>query len=251
MNIQENIKKILREERNHSKLIVKLLNRLVVSKYEDVCKIEVVHPSVDSDYDFYRVFVYFNQHGKNGTKYWEENILDEVWQYVYDTFGISIALHSVRVISCDDDNSNMNIQENIRRVLREEMSPRQEKISLMIRKLGIFRTAKVTGGFKRLLDIMGKDFLDKESKIELIGDIVDLFINGYLSVISDLNSDIIPFTTEDGNKGYIEAVKSKTIIATISGVGYSYKTNIDYKYFPDDLIDKILSMVVDHYDAKF
>ena len=131
------------------------------------------------------------------------------------------------------------------------MSPRQEKISFMVRKLGIFQTAKVTGGFKRLLDIMGKDFLDKDSKIELIGDIVDLFINGYLSVISDLNSDIIPFTMEDGRKGYVEAVKSKTIITTISGVDYSYKINVDYKYLSDNIIDKILSMVVDHYDAKF
>jgi hypothetical protein len=145
----------------------------------------------------------------------------------------------------------MNLKESIRKILREEMSPRQEKISFMVRKLGIFQTAKVTGGFKRLLDIMGKDFLDKDSKIELIGDIVDLFINGYLSVISDLNSDIIPFTMEDGRKGYVEAVKSKTIITTISGVDYSYKINVDYKYLSDNIIDKILSMVVDHYDAKF
>jgi hypothetical protein len=107
-DIQESIIKVLKEERNHSKLIVKLLNRLIVSKYEDVCKIEVVNPSVDSDYSFYRVFVYFNQHGKNASKYWEENILNEVWEYVQDTFGISIALHSVRVPSCDDNKLNEN-----------------------------------------------------------------------------------------------------------------------------------------------
>ena len=106
MNLKESIRKVLKEESDHSKLIVKLLNRLIVSKYEDVCKIEVVHPSVDSDYDFYRVFVYFNQHGKNGSKYWEENILNEVWEYVHDTFGISPALHSVRVPSCNDNKLN-------------------------------------------------------------------------------------------------------------------------------------------------
>jgi hypothetical protein len=103
---RESIRNILREESNHSKLIVKLLNRLVVSRYEDICKIEVVHPSVTSDYSFYRVIVYFNQGTKKQSRTWEENILNEVWEYVHDIFGFSVALHSVRVPSCDSNKLN-------------------------------------------------------------------------------------------------------------------------------------------------
>jgi hypothetical protein len=193
-DIQESIIKVLKEERNHSKLIVKLLNRLIVSKYEDVCKIEVVNPSVDSDYSFYRVFVYFNQHGKNASKYWEENILNEVWEYVQDTFGISIALHSVRVPSCDDNKLNEN-----------SVDARFNRIKSMVDEFGVFNTIKAVGSYTKFKKMYG-DNLTKDEKIVLIrdfvreygedGDYIDVMPYDIFVDIDHNQTDSYDYTTE-------------------------------------------------------
>jgi hypothetical protein len=194
MNLKESIRKVLKEESDHSKLIVKLLNRLIVSKYEDVCKIEVVHPSVDSDYDFYRVFVYFNQHGKNGSKYWEENILNEVWEYVHDTFGISPALHSVRVPSCNDNKLNEN-----------SVDTRFNRIKSMVDEFGVFNTIKALGSYTKFKKIYG-DNLTKDEKVILIrelvkeygedGDYIDVMPYDIFVEIDYNQTDSYDYTTE-------------------------------------------------------
>jgi len=67
----------------------------------------------------------------------------------------------------------MNLQENIRRILREEYTDKQKKLLTLASKVGFLATAKITGGISKLLNILGKDFLNnKNNKIMIIKEIL-------------------------------------------------------------------------------
>ena len=114
MNLQESIRRILREERDLSNSITKLLNKLVVSKYEDVCKVEVIPPwnreslSGDHNYRDYKIIVYFL--GGYGTKNWprtmavrdkEEEIMNIIWQHTYSVFNTPVDIYSKLISNCE------------------------------------------------------------------------------------------------------------------------------------------------------
>ena len=67
MNLQEHIKKVLREERDRSNLMVKLLNTTIIPQYETICKVEVTAPwNRKPSSGFYNVKVFFvSSSGKN------------------------------------------------------------------------------------------------------------------------------------------------------------------------------------------
>jgi hypothetical protein len=100
-----------------SPIITNLLERIIVVNNEDVCKVEVTAPwnrgtISGGNYRGYAVKVYFI--GGPNTKNWprtmavvmkEENIMNEVWQTVFNFMGLYIDLYADRVKKC---NKTMN-----------------------------------------------------------------------------------------------------------------------------------------------
>ena len=75
----------------------------------------------------------------------------------------------------------MNLKESIRIVLKEETSI-QKKLLNSIGRIGILKSSKMVGGLNILLDIIGKDKLTKEQKVQLIIDIVNEYGEYFIEV---------------------------------------------------------------------
>jgi len=132
MDLKHTIKRVLREEESEddmSPMITDLLNNIVVNDNEDVCKVEVTAPwnretISGGDYKSYKVNVYFI--GGYGSKNWprteavkdkEENIMNEIWETVYNFMGIGTDLYSSTVKNCNEniqESTNKNGDEKIR-----------------------------------------------------------------------------------------------------------------------------------------
>jgi len=135
MDLKHTIKRVLREEESKddmSPMITDLLNNIVVNDNEDVCKVEVTAPwnretISGGDYKSYKVNVYFI--GGYGSKNWprteavkdkEENIMNEIWETVYNFMGIGTDLYSSRVKNCNEniqESTNKDGDEKIRRYI--------------------------------------------------------------------------------------------------------------------------------------
>jgi len=135
MDLKNTIKRVLREEESKddmSPMITDLLNNIVVNDNEDVCKVEVTAPwnretISGGDYKSYKVNVYFI--GGYGSKNWprteavkdkEENIMNEIWETVYNFMGIGTDLYSSRVKNCNEniqESTNKDGDEKIRRYI--------------------------------------------------------------------------------------------------------------------------------------
>ena len=77
MNLQETIRRILREERDRSDLMVKLLNTTIIPQYETICKVEVTAPrNREFSSRFYSVKVFFDGYSKLPGN---DDILNEIW----------------------------------------------------------------------------------------------------------------------------------------------------------------------------
>jgi hypothetical protein len=67
------------------------------------------------------------------------------------------------------------MKELIRKILKEERKPLKGKVIDMLYDVGYITTIQLIGGYKNFKKIVGDDYLSKERKIELIGDIAYQF----------------------------------------------------------------------------
>ena len=70
------------------------------------------------------------------------------------------------------------MKELIRKILKEERKPLKDKVIDMLHDAGYIITIQSLGGYERFKRIVGDDYLSKERKIELIGDIAYQFGRG-------------------------------------------------------------------------
>ncbi len=105
------IRRILREERNvdYTRLIQKLVDRTIVSKYpDDICKIEVEGYTENVNYPRYWVSVIFKVSLNHLTVHdLAKNIMDEVYSTVNNYFEISPRMRSAFVRNCDEDTTDL------------------------------------------------------------------------------------------------------------------------------------------------
>jgi hypothetical protein len=117
MNLQDTIRRILREEiekKDLSPILEKLLNRLLVKNNKDIiCNVKVIHPSqrqsLNNDkFDSYKVTITFI--GGEGTEYWPEtmairdkyeSIMNEAWDTIYDFTNQAVDIYSTKVKKCE------------------------------------------------------------------------------------------------------------------------------------------------------
>ena len=159
MNLQEHIRKVLREERDRSDLMVKLLNTTIIPQYENICKVEVTAPwNREFSSSFYSVKVFFVAESKLPG---DGDILDEIWEIIYTTFGVGVDLYSEYVKNCDETMETLNENTSTQKRLRE-----------VVKTQGISMASELVGGIDtlfKLLKIKGS----QEDMIFLVKSIMD------------------------------------------------------------------------------
>jgi hypothetical protein len=124
----------------------------------------------------------------------------------------------------------------------------------LVDKKGFLLASKNIGGLSKLLDVLGKEFLTLERKIELIKEIILSSDFGYISVEEDLNIEPIKVFEKNGEIGLIERLYPQVIPVSHYG-GYDYSEDrgrsfSSYETISDDLFDYIFELVVNYYDDR-
>jgi len=175
MNLQENIRRILREEKDRTKLIKKIIDYSNIFEYEHFCGVDIINPEERTDqYNFldknnvpFLIKVYFI--GGPNSKVWprtqgvqnkELDLMDGLHSHIISFFPINIEMMDSHVNTCDGYDKLMKrkystdeLQESIRRVLREEdYSPAGKEVTpnnIVIHKSNpMFRDKIMENGLK-------------------------------------------------------------------------------------------------------
>ena len=144
----------------------------------------------------------------------------------------------------------MNLQEQIRRALKEEYNDRQKKLLTLASQIGFLDASKVAGGINELLNILGEEFLSVNNMVKIIKEIVLTTDDEYITLI-DMNENPIVLKDEDGEITQIEMLYPNDLAAfTYGGHEYSQDLGEEYMYYeelPRQVLDNIFNMVVNYY----
>jgi len=148
---------------------------------------------------------------------------------------------------------DMNLQQTIRRILREEYTDRQKKLLTLASQIGFLKATEMVGGISKLLNILGKDFLNnKNNKIMIIKEILvenlEKLAWHYIP-LGDINEEPIVMSKENGIVKQIEHLYPEDVSV------YSYKeddydnemgdTYLYYEDLPKDILDQVFYILVD------
>ena len=144
----------------------------------------------------------------------------------------------------------MNLQENIKRILREEYTVRQMKLLTIASHTGLLKTGKMFGGIEYLINMLGDEFLTTNNKIKIIKEIVETTNDEYITLM-DMNENPIVIKDEDGKLSQIEMIYKEDVAVFHYG-GYKYSQDLgenymSYEELPKDVLDDIFNMVLDFY----
>ena len=174
---------IMESKNDSNKNIIKeLLNGVVLPEYDHIiCDIKVKDPSERFDTFGHKPFKSPSVHvtfiGGYGTKFWPvtqgiqrmyDDVLDDIWDTVHDYTGINVDIYS----SLKKDCGKKNINESIRKVLKEETNPKKEGLLNIIKDHGLYDFTKDTGlNYGDIYNKTGE--LPREVKIQYLKDVVD------------------------------------------------------------------------------
>ena len=144
----------------------------------------------------------------------------------------------------------MNLQEHIRKILREEYTVRQMKLLTIASKVGLLKTSEMVGGIEDLINMLGDEFLTTNNKIKIIKEIVETTNDEYITLM-DMNENPIVIKDEDGELSQIEMIYKEDVAVFHYG-GYKYSQDLgesymSYEELPKDVLDDIFNMVLDFY----
>lgn len=138
----------------------------------------------------------------------------------------------------------MNLQENIRKALREEYTERQMKILNLASKVGFLKASKMFGGIKELLNILGNEFLTTNNKIKIIQEIVEERSVGNYMILN--NEVVLKNTGEEYSQ--IERINREGVDVYHYGGPYyeDYLGNTKYHYeeLPKNIIDVLFNEMI-------
>jgi hypothetical protein len=175
MNLQESIIRILREEKDHIKLIKGIIDSSDIFDYKHFCGVDIITPEeisdqyklLNKDRTPYLIKVYFV--GGPNSEVWpitqairskESDLMGELQEYIKSFVPFNIEMMGSHVNSCDGYKKLMkrkyttdDLQESIRKVLREEdYSPAGKEIipnSIIVHKSNpMFRDKIMENGLK-------------------------------------------------------------------------------------------------------
>lgn len=144
----------------------------------------------------------------------------------------------------------MNLQQNIKRILREEYTVRQMKLLTIASQVGLLKTGEMFGGIEYLINMLGDEFLTTNNKIKIIKEVVETTDYEYITLM-DMNENPIVLKDEDGKLSQIEMINKEDVTVFHYG-GYKYSQILDesymsYEELPKDVLDDIFNMVLDFY----
>jgi hypothetical protein len=144
----------------------------------------------------------------------------------------------------------MNLQETIKRIIREEYTVRQMKLLTIASQVGLLKTGEMFGGIEYLINVLGDEFLTTNNKIKIIKEVVESTNDEYITLM-DMNENPIVLKDEDGELSQIEMINKEDVTVFHYG-GYKYSQILDesyisYEELPKDVLDDIFNMVLDFY----
>ena len=175
MNLQESIRRILREEKDQTKLIKGIIDSSDIFDYKHFCGVDIISPEEKTDQYYFLdknnvpflIKVYFV--GGPNSEVWprtqairnkELDLMEELHEYIKSFVPFNIEMMGAHVNSCDGYDKLMkrkyttdDIQESIKRILREEdYSPAGKEVTpnnIVIHKSNpMFRNKIMENGLK-------------------------------------------------------------------------------------------------------
>jgi len=144
----------------------------------------------------------------------------------------------------------MNLQQNIKRILREEYTVKQMKLLTIASQAGLLKTGEMFGGIEYLINVLGDEFLTTNNKVKIIREVVETTDYEYITLM-DMNENPIVLKVGDGKLSQIEMINKEDVTVFHYG-GYEYSQDlgesyISYEELPKDVLDDIFNMVLDFY----
>jgi len=144
----------------------------------------------------------------------------------------------------------MNLQQNIKRILREEYTVKQMKLLTIASQVGLLKTGEMFGGIEYLINMLGDEFLTTNNKVKIIREVVETTDYEYITLM-DMNENPIVLKDEDGKLSQIEMINKEDVTVFHYG-GYEYSQDLgesymSYEELPKDVLDDIFDMVLDFY----
>jgi hypothetical protein len=144
----------------------------------------------------------------------------------------------------------MNLQQNIKRILREEYTVKQMKLLTIASQVGLLKTGEMFGGIEYLINMLGDEFLTTNNKVKIIREVVETTDYEYITLM-DMNETPIVLKDEDGKLSQIEMINKEDVTVFHYG-GYEYSQDLgesymSYEELPKDVLDDIFDMVLDFY----
>jgi hypothetical protein len=141
----------------------------------------------------------------------------------------------------------MNLQEHIRKVLREENL--NQFLINQIKDNGILDTSRLVGGLKELIYLLGEEYFTDDIKIKLIKEIVLTTEEEYITFL-DMNENPLVLTDEDDLLTQIEMLTPYEA-AVFYYYGYDEESAdevyINYDILTSRVLNDIFNMVINYY----
>ncbi len=141
----------------------------------------------------------------------------------------------------------MNLQENIRRILRED-SLKQSLID-EIKENGVLDSANLVGGLTTLLEILGDEFLTNDNIIKIIKEIVLITEDEYITFI-DMNENPLLLRDDDEVLSQIELLYPNDVAVFEYNPRNGHDMGEDYfvyEILETDILHDIFNMVINYY----
>lgn len=151
------------------------------------------------------------------------------------------------------EKDGQNLQEIIRRILKEEFSVPQLKLIKHINNVGFLETSSLVGGIRKLLNILGKEYLTPENMISIIKELILNHDNEYIT-LSEMSESPIIIKVGKGELSQIEMLEPNRVVIFHYG-GHEYEDDLgettkDYDRLSKELLNMIFNMVLDYYEDK-
>lgn len=241
MKLIGTIKSILVEEskRDLTSVIKTLLDGFVNDHKDILCKVEVKHPDnrtqlphSDNNYENYRVTFYLIAHkgGYSTTRaLLMDNVMNEVWDLVYNYTGQRLDMFTKYVNSCND-------------IIKED---KDNSISNMIKTLGVSDAIKYFGNYYTIepyLKVIDKVNFIKEKVRELSDD-------GSGVGLHEINEDPLHYSDEDGEEHQIEWLGPTSVDISVYEDEYSGHLRdyyAKYESLPVQIIEELVEILLNH-----
>ena len=146
----------------------------------------------------------------------------------------------------------MNLQESIRRILREELSG-ADKMKKQIHKIGLYQFMKLSGlSWAHIVSIIGVDFLSYKMMADFIPNAMNDNVGGFGLI--EIGEDPIPYSSNDNEVREINFLGVNRAIVDVWG-GNNFEKNlgefgVHYYNLPDNILEQVFNIVMTVYEEN-